>query len=216
MKTTSLKTKGSPDTILLKKRLKVLRLEIESSLELLSVKEQQSLLTLRDVDFWSAIQLKTLAERIISTPTPEKTEQNEFAENRVAFMEYLQEYGGVHKSSAVEKIIHASVPTVIKYGEKNKLIVLNWGAENLYPVFQFSTNEKNSEKGMLKGVPELLASMKHEVSAVRKCNFFLKKVELPLTEEKISILEVLRRGAKKDEMEYFKILAENLGTQNAV
>ena len=72
------------------------------------------------------------------------------------------------------KLLSVTTPTVIKYAKTNKLIVINWGAENLFPVFQFSTHEKNSEKGMLKGVPELLALITHKVSAVRKCNFYQK------------------------------------------
>ncbi|KAB7893307.1 hypothetical protein GA565_24050 [Rouxiella sp. S1S-2] len=216
MKTATMKMKSPAETGLLEKRLKNIQANIVSSLKLLSVEEQQSLLTLTDADFWSEAQLKARTQQIIATPTPEKTEQQEFAENRLVFMEHLQKYGGVHKSSVVEKIIHASVPTVIKYGENNKLIVLKWGAENLYPVFQFSTDERNSEKGMLKGVPQLLAAMKHKVSAVRKCNFFTRKVELPTTGELVSVLTILRRGATPEEMDYLMILAENLGTQNAV
>lgn len=216
MKNATLKLQGLAETELLKQRLDNIQQFIVSFLKQLPIEEQQELLTLPDDAFWSEARFKARVQQVITTTTQEKTEQEEFAENRLAFMEHLQAYGGVHKTSAVEKLIHASVPTVIKYGEKNKLLVLNWGAENLYPVFQFSTDEIHSEKGMLKGVPKLLAAMQHNISTVRKCNFFTHQREMPASAEMTSILAVLQRGATPEEMAFFMILAENLGTQNAV
>ena len=134
----------------------------------------------------------------------------------VFFLKSLEKYGGVHKSTAVKNILGLSIPTVHKYSKQNKLIVLDWGAEKLYPVFQFSVDEKNSENGMLKGLPELLISINHKVSNVRKCNFFTRQVEMPGCGEKASALDILRRGATEEEMAYLHILAKNFGTQNAV
>lgn len=204
------------ETLLLLKRIDNIKQSILAFLSQLPAEEQLSLLTLSDDEFWAEAHHKARIEQIVNLRSAAKTEQEEFAENRVAFMDSLQKYGGVHKTSTVEKIIHVRTPTVIKYGEKNKLIVLNWGAENLYPVFQFSITEHLSEKGMLRGVPALLAAMRPDVSAVRKCNFFTRKIELPGTGEKTSVLAVLQRGASQEEMAWFLVLADNFGTQNAV
>ena len=47
---------------------------------------------------------------------------------------------------------------------------------------------------MLAGIPELLSLIKHKVSAVRKCHFFTRKVDIPGTETHVSIVDALRRG----------------------
>ena len=174
----------------------------------------QNLLTLSDEELWSKIKTEALMQSLVNNKTPEKTEQEEYAEARQAFLKKLEKYGGIHKSSTVMKLLSVSAPTVLKYGKTNKLIVIDWGADNLFPVFQFAIHEKNSEKGMLKGVPELLALMTHKVSAVRKCNFFTKKIEIPGESEKTSILDVLQKGSSEEQMEYFHLLAKNFGTNN--
>jgi len=175
-----------------------------------------SLLTLSDDEFWSEIKIMALTKSLINNLSEEKEKQEDYAEARLAFLKSLEKYGGVHKSTTVKNILGVSVPTVHKYSKQNKLIVLDWGAEKLYPVFQFSVDEKNSENGMLKGVPELLACITHNVSNLRKCNFFTRQVEMPGRGEKISALDILRRGATDEEMAHLRILAENFGTQNAV
>jgi len=182
----------------------------------LSDEDLQSILVLSDEELWSKVKSQALTQMIIERKTPEKEEQEEYAEARQAFLLSLEEYGGVHKSSTVSKLLSVTAPTVIKYGKQNKLIVLNWGAENLYPVFQFSNDEKNSEKGMLGGVPELLSLISPTISAVRKCNFFTKLIEVPGHDERTSVLEILRRGATKEEMNHLRIRAENFGTNHAL
>ncbi len=187
-----------------------------AALDAVDEKKLLSLLTLSDDEFWSEIKLMALTQSLINNVSEEKEEQEDYAEARIAFLKSLDKYGGVHKSTAVKKILGVSTPTVHKYGDNNKLIVLDWGMEKLYPVFQFSVDEKKSENGMLKGVPELLSCITHKVSNVRKCNFFTRKVEMPVSGEKISALDILRRGATEGEMAHLRILAANFGTQNAV
>lgn len=216
MKTETLRKHAPAEKDLLQQRLDNIQRDVLFYLNQLPAAEQQKLLTLPDGKFWTEAQRKAHLQEIINRPSSVKTEQEEFAENREAFMEHLQTFGGVHKTKMVERLTTLSTPTIIKYGENNKLIVLNWGAENLYPAFQFTTDEKLSEKGVLKGVSELLGLMRHNVSAVRKCNFFTRHVDMPATGEETSILQVLQRGATEEEMNYFRVLAENFGTQNAV
>jgi len=199
---------------LIQERLQNIGKKFVKTIDSLPEQNLQTLLTLSDEEFWSNIKAEALMQSLINNKTPEKTEQEEYAEARQAFLKKLEKYGGVHKSSTVMKLLSVTAPTVIKYGKTNKLIVINWGAENLFPVFQFSTHEENSEKGMLKGIPELLALITHKVSAVRKCNFFTKKIEIPGEDEKTSILDVLRKGSSEEQMEYFRLLAKNFGTNN--
>ncbi|NCH98007.1 hypothetical protein [Cronobacter dublinensis] len=175
-----------------------------------------ALLTLPDEEFWTEIKYAALSQRLIEASTAEKKEQEEYAEARLVFLKTLEKYGGVHKSTKVKELLGLSAPTIHKYGRQNKLIQLNWGAENLYPVFQFSTDPNNSENGMLKGVPELLSLLTHNVSDVRKCNFFTRKVDLPGNKERVTAIDVLRRGATSEEMESLRILAENFGTNHTL
>ncbi|WP_320734334.1 hypothetical protein [Enterobacter kobei] len=174
------------------------------------------LLTLQDEEFWAELRNQAQLQTLINAQTPEKQEQEDRAEARELFLKSLEKSGGVHKSSAVIKILATTVPTLIKKGNRGEVIFLKWGAENLYPVFQFCTCEENSENGMLAGVPELLFIMKHKVSAVRKCHFFTRKVDIPGTQTKVSIVEALRRGATPEEMAHFRILADNFGTNHTM
>ncbi|MFJ3358459.1 hypothetical protein [Serratia liquefaciens] len=61
-----------------------------------------------------------------------------------------------------------------------------------------------------------MACITHNVSKLRKCNVFTRQGEMPGSGEKISALDILRRGATDEEMAHLGILAENVGTQNAV
>lgn len=186
------------------------------ALQELPREQLMDMLTLQDEEFWAELRKQAQLQTLINVRTPEKQEQEDRAKARELFLKSLEKSGGVHKSSAVIKILSTTVPTLIKKGSRGEVIFIKWGAENLYPVFQFCTREKNSEGGMLAGIPELLSLMKHQTSAVRKCQFFTREVEIPGTENKVSIVEALRRGATSEEMAHFRILAENFGTNHTM
>ncbi|OCA53043.1 hypothetical protein [Photorhabdus namnaonensis] len=177
------------------------------------------LLTLSDDEFWTEVKGRANYIEIVANITPEKKEHEEFIETRNAFLAHLGEYGGVYKSSKVADILGVTRPTVNKYGENHKLIVLNWGVENLYPVFQFSINKKTSNKGYLKGVPEILANL-GPVSGVKKCNFFIHKIEtfdpgIDLAES-ATVLDILRNGASNDEITQLVRLAKIFGSVDSI
>ncbi|EPD3246010.1 hypothetical protein ACR9PD_004134 [Cronobacter sakazakii] len=205
-----------PETELLQARINNVGNKFLSFIQNVPEEQLVSLLTLPDEEFWTEIKYTALSHRMIEAETEEKKEQEEYAEARLVFLKTLEKYGGVHKSTMVKNLLGLSTPTIHKYGKQNKLIQLNWGAENLYPVFQFSTDEHNSENGMLKGVPELLSLITSNVSDIRKCNFFTRKVDLPGNNERVSAIDVLRRGATPGEMKSLRLLAENFGTNHTM
>lgn len=169
------------------------------------------LLTLPDNEFWAEVKGWANYVEMVENITPEKKEHEELIESRNAFLAHLGEYGGVYKSSKVADILGVTRPTVNKYGENHKLIVLNWGVENLYPVFQFSVNKKTSNKGYLKGVPEILTNL-GPVSGVKKCDFFIRKIKtfnpgIDLAES-TTVLDILRNGASNDEIAQLVRLAK--------
>ncbi len=169
------------------------------------------LLTLPDNEFWAEVKGRANYVEMVENITPEKKEHEALIESRNAFLAHLGEYGGVYKSSKVADILGVTRPTVNKYGENHKLIVLNWGIENLYPVFQFSVNKKTSNKGYLKGVPEILTNL-GPVSGVKKCDFFIRKIKtfnpgIDLAES-TTVLDILRNGASNDEIAQLVRLAK--------
>ncbi|WP_118987752.1 hypothetical protein [Photorhabdus sp. CRCIA-P01] len=177
------------------------------------------LLTLPDDEFWTEVKGRANYIEIVENITSEKKEHEAFIESRNAFLAHLGEYGGVYKSSKVADILGVTRPTVNKYGESHKLIVLNWGIENLYPVFQFSVNKKTSNKGYLKGVPEILANL-GPVSGVKKCGFFLREIKtlnfgIDLAESS-TVLDILRNGASHDEMAQLVKLAKIFGSVDSM
>jgi hypothetical protein len=175
-----------------------------------------ALLTLPDDQFWSEIKGRANHIEIVEMSTPEKIEHQEYIDNRNAFLAHLGKYGGVYKSSMVAEILGISRPTVNKYGEQSKIIVLNWGSENLYPVFQFSTDENNGERGLLKGLPAILASLRN-VSNVRKCNFFTREIDTldKALDKPTTALETLRKGATEEEIRQLVRLAGIFGSPDA-
>lgn len=211
-----LKNHEHTENQLLLARIKNVGSKFVEALHELPREKLMDLLTLQDEDFWAELRNQAQLQTLINAQTPEKQEQEERAEARELFLKSLEKSGGVHKSSAAIKILTTTVPTLIKKGNRGEVIFLKWGAENLYPVFQFCTREKNSEGGMLAGIPELLSLMKNKTSAVRKCQFFTREQEIPGTETKVSIVEALRRGATSEEMAHFRILAENFGTNHTM
>ncbi|KOY63138.1 hypothetical protein AM629_04300 [Photorhabdus heterorhabditis] len=177
------------------------------------------LLTLPDDEFWAEIKGRVNYIEIVETVTPEKKKHEEFIENRNAFLAHLGKYGGVYKSSKVADILGVTRPTVNKYGESHKLIVLNWGIENLYPVFQFSVNKKTCNKGYLKGIPEILANL-GPVSGVKKCHFFIRKIntfnlDIDLAES-TTVLDILKNGASHDEIAQLVKLARIFDASDSI
>ncbi|WP_350303928.1 hypothetical protein [Photorhabdus viridis] len=190
-------------------------------IDVLSRKDPDSislLLTLPDDEFWAEIKGRANYIEIVETATLEKKKHEEFIESRNAFLACLGEFGGVYKSSKVADILGVTRPTVNKYGENHKLIVLNWGIENLYPVFQFSVNKKTSNRGYLKGVPEILANI-GKVSNIRKCHFFTRRIntfDLDIgIDGSTTVLDILRNGASNDEIAQLVKLAQIFGSSDA-
>lgn len=211
-----LKNREHNETQLLLARIQNVGSKFVEALHELPQEQLMEMLTLQDEEFWAELKIQAQLQTLINARTPEKQAQEDRAEARALFLKSLEKSGGVHKSTAVIKVLSTTVPTLIKKGSRGEVIFIKWGAENLYPVFQFCTREKNSEGGMLAGIPELLSLMKHQTSAVRKCQFFTREVEIPETDNKVSIVEALRRGATPEEMAHFRILAENFGTNHTM
>ncbi|WNJ82224.1 hypothetical protein RJE46_25130 (plasmid) [Cedecea neteri] len=211
-----LKNREHTESQLLLTRIQNVGTKFVEALHELPHDQLMNMLTLQDEEFWAELKRQAQLQTLINANTPEKQEQADRAEARELFLKSLEKSGGVHKSSAVIKILSTTVPTLIKKGSRGEVIFLKWGAENIYPVFQFCTRDKNSEGGMLAGIPELLSLIKHKVSDVRKCHFFTRKIDIPGTETYVSIVEALRRGATPEEMVHFRILAENFGTNHTM
>ncbi|EJG2388747.1 hypothetical protein AM391_RS22670 [Kluyvera ascorbata] len=211
-----LKNREHNETQLLLARIQNVGSKFVEALHELPQEQLMEMLTLQDEEFWAELKIQAQLQTLINARTPEKQAQEDRAEARALFLKSLEKSGGVHKSTAVIKVLSTTVPTLIKKGSRGEVIFIKWGAENLYPVFQFCTREKNSEGGMLAGIPELLSLMKHQTSAVRKCQFFTREVEIPETDNKVSIVEALRRGATPEEMAHFRTLAENFGTNHTM
>lgn len=210
------KNREHTESQLLMARIQNVGAKFVSALSALPQDKLIEMLTLQDEAFWSELRNQAQLQLLVNIMTPEKQAQEDLAESRALFLKSLEKFGGVHKSTAVIKILATTPPTLHRKGNDGKVIQIKWGAENLYPVFQFCTRGKDSEGGMLAGVPELLSMLKHKLSAVRKCHFFTREVEIPGTETRASVIEALRRGATPEEMAHFRILADNFGTAHTM
>ena len=143
--------------------------------------------------------------------TPELTNDKKRLNNRVRskikFFENIKNNGGLFNSAEVAKILGVSKVTVKKKKDTNKLLALNLDGEFVYPVFQFSSDEKNSEKGVLKGMLEILSSIA-TFSEVMKYGFFVQK------RKSYTVFEMLKSGINDDDLKSVIRISKTFGKQD--
>jgi hypothetical protein len=113
-----------------------------------------------------------------------------------------------------------SKPTVKTWKDTDQLLALDIDGEFYYPVFQFTDEEGISDKGVLRGVAELL-TMLSSFSDRMKYSFFMEQRNTVLdglnpAGRSFTVAEVLKGNPDEKVMNELRRLARNYGTQNAV
>jgi len=178
-----------------------------------NIKQQ---LALPDNQFLMNMVIQAMTNKAISETTAEKKRLNNRVRSRARFFDNISENGGLFTSAESARILGVSKVTVKKKKDENKLLALNLNGEFVYPAFQFSLDE-NSEKGVLKGMAEILPNLTR-LSDVMQYGFFVQKRNLldgllPEGEE-YTVVDMMKNGISDSELESIIRLSKNFGSQD--
>ncbi|MCE3028968.1 helix-turn-helix domain-containing protein [Salinicola sp. DM10] len=126
---------------------------------------------------------------------------------RARFIGKINEICGLYKAKQAADIMGVSRQTVHNHIANRKLVAIKEGNDNLIPGFQFD------EKGKIPHLEEVIGILKN-VSQEAKCSFFLNPIHMKDGSEPL-LYEVLKRGAKEEEMEIIKREAKLFLTNDA-
>lgn len=191
---------------------------MHSYLDALGNNEQayKILLSLPDDEFAIEFLTQAMTARHHQQQSPETARLLKRAKNRADFLHELEQLGGTVKSSEVARILGVSTVTVNNNRKNGKLLAVKMGGDYLFPMFQFAKNDQRGEKGMLKGMTDVLAHLQH-VSDIRKCGFFMGKIDTLDTclENDVTPLSMLEKGATEVEIRQLCRIAKLRGAQDA-
>ena len=173
-----------------------------------------------DAVFTMDVILKLLENRAVNSLTPEKKRQQRRLHSKALFLQRLENDGGVYTSAKAAEMVGKSKPTVKTWKDTDQLLALDIDGEFYYPVFQFTDEEGISDKGVLRGVAELL-TMLCSFSDRMKYSFFMEQRNTVLdglnpAGRSFTVAEVLKGNPDEKVMNELRRLARNYGTQNAV
>lgn len=164
--------------------------------------------------------LKFLENHAVNRLTPEKKRQQRRLHSKALFLQTLENDGGIYNSAEAAKMLGKSKPTVKTWKDTEQLLALDIDGEFFYPVFQFTDEEGISDRGVLRGVAELLP-MLSRFSDRMKYSFFMEQRNTVLdgltpAGGAFTVAEILKSNPDEKVMNELRRLARNYGTQNAI
>ncbi|PHM59963.1 helix-turn-helix domain-containing protein [Xenorhabdus sp. KK7.4] len=174
-----------------------------------------------DVEFMFEVLASTTKAMAIEEITPEKKTLLRRLKSKLIFMETLKKDGGVLSSAETAKQLGVSKVTVKNWKDAGKLLALNIDGEFYFPVFQFTDNSKISNKGVLKGISQLLPLLKERGFSDRlQYSFFMEKCNTALNGvfpegKEFSVAQLLQEGASDAVMQELYHLVHLYGSQDA-
>ena len=133
-----------------------------------------------DAIFMMQTLLSYIKSKAINEITPEKQKLIRRLKSKTMFINTLAKHGGVLSSAETAELLGVSKVTIKKKKDTDKLLALNIDGEFYYPIFQFTEETTISEKGVLKGVAELLPLLS-QYSDRMKYSFFMEARSTVLT-----------------------------------
>ncbi|EPJ56182.1 MAG: hypothetical protein OFPI_00730 [Osedax symbiont Rs2] len=174
-------------------------------------------LALPDSQFITDLIIQCMSEKTVSEITPEKKRLNNRLRSRTRFFDNIRENGGLYTSAEVAKLLGVSKVTVKKKKDTSKLLALDLNGEFVFPAFQFTVDDEFSEKGILKGVAEILPNLTH-LSDVMQYGFFVQKRNVldssVLEGKEFTIISMLKNGVNGNDLQSIIRLTKTFGTQD--
>lgn len=169
-----------------------------------------------DAIFTIDIILQHLQHRAANAVTKEKSRQKRRLHSKALFLQILENDGGVYSSAEAADILGKTKTTVKNWKDAGRLLAIDIDGEFYFPVFQFTDDESVSEKGVLKGVPELL-QMLNSFSDRMQYSFFMEERTTVLNGllpagRRFTVAEVLKSNPSKEVWGELQRLARVYGT----
>ncbi|TCL06093.1 hypothetical protein [Sodalis ligni] len=162
--------------------------------------------------------IEYMKNRAVSSMTTEKNRQLRRLHSKALFLQTLEKDGGVYNSAQAAEILGKTKTTVRNWKDAGQLLALEIDGEFYYPVFQFTEADSISDKGVLKGVPELLKDLKGFSDRMRY-SFFMEERNTVLNGlipagRVFTIAEILKNKPDQELMAELHRLARVYGTQD--
>lgn len=172
-----------------------------------------------DAVFAMDIILQYLKHRAVNSVTKEKSRQQRRLYSKALFLQALEKDGGVYNSVQAAKILGKTKTTVRNWKDAGQLLALDIDGEFYFPVFQFTDDERVSEKGVLRGIAELLPMLR-KFSDRMQYSFFMEERNTVLNGlspagRTFTVAEVLKNNPSKELQAELQRLARIYGTQDA-
>ncbi|EJL93197.1 hypothetical protein [Pantoea sp. GM01] len=163
--------------------------------------------------------VQSLHHRALKAMTPEKKKLLRRQVSKAMFLSTVEQDGGLYTSAETAKLLGFSKVTIKAKKDAHKLLALNIDGEFCYPVFQFTGDADNSEDGVLRELPQLLALLQ-DVSDRMQYSFFMEERNTPLNGLKpagrtYTIAGLLNEKPDADLMAEIYRLARLYGKQDA-
>lgn len=167
-----------------------------------NTKDTEQLVALTDEKLMSTVAIMLSKKRAMVNER-ELRKQERRLEAKQGFFQMLEKHGGLYKAGDVAKILGVSRQTVNNQRARGKLINIIDGNDYLFPAFQFTENAK------LSNIEIILNELK-ELSPITQCSFFINQIDN--SEELITPIDLLKRGANDQELALLKREAAIFGT----
>lgn len=166
--------------------------------------------------------LQFLMNRAVNSETKEKKRQRRRLLSKAMFLDTLEKDGGIYSSAKAAEILGKTKTTVKNWKDAGQLLALEIDGEFYYPAFQFTDDESISDKGVLRGVAELLGLLKEQGFSDRmQYSFFMEERNtvlngLSTTGRPYTVAGILKSRPDPALMDELHRLARVYGSQDAI
>ncbi|SMG60631.1 hypothetical protein [Cedecea sp. NFIX57] len=160
-----------------------------------------------------------LANRAEHHLTKEKKRHLRRVHSKAMFLARLEQDGGVYSSAKAAEVLGRTKTTVKNWKDSGQLLAVEIDGEFFYPAFQFTDDERISDRGVLKGLSGLLKQLKNCSDRIQY-SFFVEERNTVLKGLSpagctFSVIEILKEDPDDELMAELHRLARVYGTQDA-
>lgn len=163
-----------------------------------------------------------LMHRALTSQTREKKAQLRRLYSKALFIQTLEQDGGIYSSAKAAEVLGKTKTTVKNWKDTGRLLAVEIDGEFYFPTFQFTEEKLISDRGVLKGLPELLQALQAngELSDRLQYSFFMEERNTVLSGLQpagctFTVAKVLKMAPGQHLMAELHRLVRVYGTQDA-
>jgi hypothetical protein len=200
------------------KRLENVITEIAEDIRASEIRVSGDLMAQTDLMFVINTLVRYGTKSTVTGITKEKNRLLRRLKSKAMFEETLRNDGGVLSTTEAAGVLGKTKTTVNTWKNEGKLLAINIDGEFVYPVFQFTDDERLSDKGVLRGVHALLKQL-GSFSDRMQYSFFMENRNTPLAgfnhaTTTYTVAEVLKSNPSPLVMDELQRLARHYGSQD--